>query len=176
MTSERVSERAFAALVAEHLPHLRARAVRLCRTHVDPEDLLQDALMRAFCARDQLRDVRRIRPWLLSIMGNTFIDSIRKQRTRPAQVPLELTPECEACDDDGDTIPWQQIGDEELRAAIEQLPDDVRDTYRLFALEGKNYSEIAKIVRVNRSTVGTRLLRARQKLRELLATIVENMP
>jgi len=93
MVSERVSECAFAALVAEHLPGLRARAVQLCRTHIDPEDLLQDALMRTFCARDQLRDVRRIQPWLLSIIGKSFIDSIRKQRTRPAQVPLATTVE-----------------------------------------------------------------------------------
>ena len=170
------SERAFAVLVAEHLPRLRARAKQLCRTHVDPEDLLQDALMRAFCARDQLRDVRRMRSWLLSIISNTFIDALRKQRARPTHVPLDSDPESEICDNRSDALPWQRIGDVELHAAIEHLPDDVRDTYRLFASGGKDYSEIAAIVGVPKSTVGTRLLRARQRLRELLSTVVENTP
>jgi RNA polymerase sigma-70 factor, ECF subfamily len=169
-------KRAFDALVAEHLPGLRTRAMQLCRTHMDPDDLLQDALMRAFRARSQLRDPRRTRSWLLSIVGNTFIDAIRKQRARPPHVSLDGDPDTEPRDEPTEPLPWQRIGAEELCAAIKQLPDDVRETYRLFALEGKDYTAIAAAVGILKSTVGTRLLRARKQLRVLLAAALENTP
>lgn len=173
-------QREFAVLVAEHLPGLRARAMQLCRDHIDPEDLLQDALVRAFRARHQLRDHQCTRSWLLSIVGNTFIDAIRKQRTRPPHISLDVTPDAEPDagpdDDPTEELPWQRIGPEELRAAIEQLPDDVRETYRLFALDGKDYIAIAAAVGIPKSTVGTRLLRARKKLRVLLAATWEDTP
>jgi len=168
--------RAFDALVAEHLPGLRARAVQLCRAHLDPDDLLQDALMRAFRARRQLRDPQRTRSWLLSIVGNTFIDALRKQRARPLHISLDVAPDTEPSDEPTEPLPWQRLGPEELRVAIDQLPDDLRETYRLFALEGKDYTAIAAAVRIPKSTVGTRLLRARKKLRALLAAIAERTP
>jgi RNA polymerase sigma-70 factor (ECF subfamily) len=170
------NERAFAALVAAHLPGLRARASQLCRTHIDPDDLLQEALMRACRARHQLGNPDSMRNWLLTIVGNTFIDVIRKQRRHPPQVPLDVDLEDRQCDEMTEPLPWQRIGTDELRHAIDQLPKDLRDTYRLFALEGKDYVEIAAIVGIPKSTVGTRLLRARQKLRALLATLAESLP
>ena len=58
---------------------------------------------------------------------------------------------------------------DDLHAAIAELPDDVRETYRLFALERKPYAEIAKRLDIAGATVGTRIHRARRHLRDLLA-------
>jgi len=157
----------FEALVAEHLPWLRVRAALLCRGHMDPDDLLQEALMRAFRAREKLRDRARVRPWLVTILTNTFLDAIRSQRRRPQQVPLEIEPVADP-DEPTEPLPWEEISNEELHAAIARLPDDVRDTYRMFTLQDKDYVEIATTLHIAKSTVGTRLLRARRQLRALL--------
>jgi RNA polymerase sigma-70 factor (ECF subfamily) len=161
--------RAFEALIVEHQPALRARAAQLCRSHLDPEDLLQEAMMRAYRGREQLRERKAARSWLLTIVTNTFCDALRRQRARPQQVPLEEEPMAGE-EEAAEPLPWESITSEELRAAVERLPDDVRATYRLFAFDGKDYIEIAAVLGIAKGTVGTRILRARKRLRVLLAS------
>lgn len=157
--------RDFDRLVAAHLPALRARAIQLCRHTYDPQDVLQDALVRAFRARAQMQSPDRARGWLLAIVTNTFLDAVRRRRARPDEVALEFDPEVTV---DADDAPWADLDVGDVRAAVSALPDDVRDTYRMFALEGRDYAEIAAALGVPRSTVGTRILRARKRLREAL--------
>jgi RNA polymerase sigma-70 factor, ECF subfamily len=169
--------REFNALVAEHLPRLRARAMQLCRHHLDPDDLIQDALERAFQAFDTLRDRESARPWLLRIVSNTFFDAIRRQRTRPQLVPLDHAAETEIEGEAAsEPLPWEHIDTAMHRAAIDRLPDDMRDTYRMNAIEGQDYASIAAALKIPKSTVGTRLLRARRRLRELLSADVKDAP
>jgi RNA polymerase sigma-70 factor, ECF subfamily len=157
--------RAFDRMVAAHLPALRTRAAQMCRGAGDPDDIVQDALVRAFRARDQMREVERARGWLLSIVTNTFLDSVRRRKVR-SEVALEVEPAAPPAPDE--EAPWAHLGIEDVRAAVAQLPDDVRDTYRMFALEGRDYVAIAAALGVPKATVGTRILRARKRLRELL--------
>ncbi|MBP8809302.1 MAG: sigma-70 family RNA polymerase sigma factor [Kofleriaceae bacterium] len=157
--------RGFDRLIAAHLPALRARAAQLCRRDLDPEDVIQDALVRAFRGRAQLADPARARGWLLAIVTNTFLDAVRRRRARPGEVALEFEPPAEVADADA---PWAELDVDDVRAAVAALPDDVRDTYRMFALEGRDYIAIAAALGVPKSTVGTRILRARKKLREAL--------
>lgn len=159
------ARRGFERAIAMHLPALRARAAQLCRRGVDPEDVLQDALVRAFRARDQMRDPERTRGWLLAIVTNTFLDTLRRRKARPGEVALEFEPPVAPVDDGA---PWADLGVDDVRAAVAELPDDVRDTYRMFALEGRDYVAIAAALGVPKSTVGTRIMRARKKLREVL--------
>jgi RNA polymerase sigma-70 factor (ECF subfamily) len=126
---------------------------------------VQDALLRAFLTGSQVRDPTRTRAWLLMIVTNTFIDLTRQRRRRPDHVQLVVdapTP------DPIEPAPWADIDADDLRRAIEQLPDDVRDTYRMFAVEGRDYAAIAELLRIPPVTVGTRLFRARKRLRVLL--------
>jgi RNA polymerase sigma-70 factor (ECF subfamily) len=155
----------FDALVAQHLPALRARAAQLCRSHYEPEDVVQDALVRAFVTTSRVSDPSRIRAWLLTIVTNTFIDLTRRRRRRPEHVQLVVEPANPPPLEPG---PWDQIGSDDLRRAIDRLPDDVRETYRLFALDGHDYAEIATQQQIPVATVGTRLYRARKRLRALL--------
>ncbi|MEZ4399372.1 MAG: RNA polymerase sigma factor [Kofleriaceae bacterium] len=159
------SQRRFEALVAEHLPALRARAAQLCRGCGDPDDVVQDALVRAFRSRDQMRDAGKARGWLLTIVTNTFLDTVRRRKARPSEVEMTVEPAAPPVDD---AAPWAQLGVDDVRAAVAELPDDVRDTYRMFALENRDYATIAEQLRVPKATVGTRILRARKRLREIL--------
>ena len=160
-----LDRRRFDQMVQAHLPALRLRAAQMCRSHGDPDDIVQDALVRAFRARDQMRETDRGRGWLLTIVTNTFLDSVRRRKTRD-EVALETDPV--APTDDGDAAPWAELDVDDVRAAVASLPDDVRDTYRMFALDGMDYIAIASAQGIAKATVGTRILRARKRLRELL--------
>ncbi len=158
---------AFEALVAEHLPRMRRRAARMCRRDADADDVVQDALLRAFRGRDGLRSAERARGWLLTIVSSTFIDSVRRRRARPLEVELACEPAAPDVDADGEQ-PWAKVSLDDVRAAVTNLPDDVRDTYRMFALEGLDYTSIAAAQGIPRATVGTRIHRARRQLRAAL--------
>jgi RNA polymerase sigma-70 factor (ECF subfamily) len=157
----------FDALVAPHLPALRARATQLCRSHYDSDDVVQDALLRAFLTGSQARDPTRIRAWLLMIVTNVFIDLVRKRRRRPDHVQLiaeVVTP------DPIEPALWDHVDSDHLRRAIDQLPDDVRETYRMFAVDGCDYATISEVQKILPATVGSRLFRARKRLRLLLTS------
>lgn len=163
--SAELDRRRFDQMVEAHLPALRLRAAQMCRRHGDPDDIVQDALVRAFRARDQMRETERGRGWLLTIVTNTFLDSVRRRKTRD-EVALDSDPA--APTDDDPPAPWADLDVDDVRAAVASLPDDVRDTYRMFALDGMDYVAIAGAQGIAKATVGTRILRARKKLRELL--------
>lgn len=154
----------FGALVKEHLPALRARAAQLCRRRGDADDLVQDAVERALRTRSQVKDPARIRGWLLAILVNTFLDRLRRRRGRD-EVPLDT--ELAAPVVDAPT-PWESLSVDDVREAVAELPDDVRETYYRFALCGEDYVKISADLKVPKATVGTRILRARKRLRELL--------
>lgn len=168
-SDELAARRRFNALVAPHLPALRARAAQLCRSNCDADDIVQDSLLRAFLTRSQVKDLSRARAWLLTIVTHTFIDFVRKRRRRPDHVELPLDmpePEPEPIE----PSPWSNIGSEDLRAAVDRLSDDVRETYRMFALEGRDYAAISEAQVIPTATVGSRIFRARKQLRVLLTT------
>lgn len=161
-----LDRRAFDRAIAQHLQALRSRAAQLCRGYGDPDDLVQDALLRAFRARSQTRDLGRLRGWLLTIVTNTFLDSLRRRKARPGEVELEIDVPAPALEDDDS--PWSSIELDDIRAAVAELPDDVREAYRLFALEDNDYNAVSKQLGIPKATVGTRILRARKRLRALL--------
>ncbi|MEZ4361085.1 MAG: sigma-70 family RNA polymerase sigma factor [Kofleriaceae bacterium] len=156
--------------VADHRAALHARAVQLCRGTGDADDVLQDALLRAFQARGQLRDPAHARGWLLSIVTSTFLDSLRRKKARPQQVELQVDVPAPAVER---LAPWMTLSLDDVREAASELPDDVRDTYRMFALERRDYNTIAKDLGIAKATVGTRILRARKLLRALLIARLE---
>lgn len=159
----------FAAFAREHEPVLRATALRLCGNATDAHDLLQDTFERG------LRNLARFQPgtdgraWLLTILHHLFIDKCRA-RTREARsdTPAEELEERIAAPEAEPQPSWASISTEQLRAALEKVPEDFRVVYRMHALENRSYQEIAETLGIPKATVGTRLIRARRKLRELL--------
>jgi RNA polymerase sigma-70 factor, ECF subfamily len=156
----------FDEIAARHLPALRRCAAQMCRGTSDADDIVQDALMRAFLARDQMKDPTRVRGWLLAIVTNTFLDALRRRRARPGEVALEIEPPAPELDDAPEI--WAELSLDDVRSAVQLLPDDVRETYQMFALEAYDYNQISATLGVPKATVGTRILRARKRLRELL--------
>jgi RNA polymerase sigma-70 factor (ECF subfamily) len=153
-------------LLAKYRSALLRHARLLCRGHFDPEDLVQEVHMKALPHCTTLRNTAYPRSWLLTVLQRTFVDLARKRNSEPQSTAIE---DVDVPQPPPEPLPiWGSITEEHVRAAIPRLPEDVRECYRLHALEGWDYADIAKALKIPIGTVGTRLLRARRKLRELL--------
>lgn len=168
-SSPTLDSRWFAAFAREHEAALHATAMRLCGNATDARDLVQDTFERG------LRNLARYkvgtdgRAWLLTILHHLFIDRCRSRtRERRADVSAEDVEERIAAPEPEAVPTWASISPEQLREALEKIPEEFRTVYRLHALEGRSYIEIAERLGIPKATVGTRLIRARRKLKELL--------
>lgn len=152
-------------LTRAHQATLLAVARKLCRSSFDPDDLVQDVLLKTVAHFDRLpADVNHV-AWMTRVMHNLFIDQVRRRSARPdqpideAQVAAPL-PEGRAW--------WEALDADDIRAALPRLPDELRSTFELFAFDGLSYKDIAARLGVPVATVGTRVLRARRRLRVAL--------
>jgi len=151
-------------LVREHGSYLRRMATRLCRRNFDPEDLVQDVLERTAQHFDRLPAGVDHRAWMTRVMRNLFIDQLRRRTSAPAHSSLETEPAAPA----SEAAPWWSgLDAEDIRARLADVPEDLRRAFDLFALEGCSYQAIAERLGVPKATVGTRILRARRKLKQL---------
>ncbi len=159
---DELARRRFWDLLVAHRSAMEARAKQLCRPPVEPDDLVQDALMRAFSTRSPITDPSRVRAWLLKILTNMFIDEVRKHRRLPRQVEIDGEEPAPA---PSEPAMWEDISADDYRAAIGQLPDDTRETYRLFTVEARSHAEIARAQDIPIATVASRVFRARKQLK-----------
>ncbi len=154
--------RELAELTQAHGGYLRGLARKLCRTQLDPDDLVQDVLEKTL--RSPVPDGANARAWLSRVMHNLFIDRLRRQHARREDLvaePVEITVT-------ESRVWWDSLTEDAVRAQLASLPADQRATFELFAFDGNSYDEIAAKLGIAKATVGTRILRARQRLRELL--------
>jgi RNA polymerase sigma-70 factor (ECF subfamily) len=114
-----------------------------------------------------------VRAWLFAILNNLFIDKCRSRiRERRADVSAEDVQERVAAPEPDAQPAWATISPEQLREALDKIPEEFRLVYQLHALEGRSYIEIAERLGIPKATVGTRLIRARRRLKELLMPTV----
>jgi len=157
----------FAAFAREHRPLLLATARRLTGSDPDAHDLVQDTLERALRRFAQLPAGGNPRGWLFTILHNAFIDRCRSDRAQRA-TPVDQVEERLAVPDAGEPAAWEQVTPEQVKAAVAQLPEEFRAVYGLHADERKSYEEISRALGIPKATVGTRLMRARRRLKEIL--------
>ena len=160
-------KRRFEELVREHGEFLRRLARRLCRGNFDPEDLVQDVLERTLQHFDRLPPGVDHRAWMTRVMRNLFIDQLRRRAAAPAATSLDaeqVAPPAEPREW------WERLDADDIRARLQQVPEELRLAFDLFALEGCSYQAIAERLGVPKATVGTRILRARRKLKQLFMT------
>jgi RNA polymerase sigma-70 factor (ECF subfamily) len=152
-------------VLAAHVPVLLRVARGLCRDPAQADDLVQDTLERALRSIDTLDLEHNPRSWLVAILYNLHIDRCRQKARAQPHVP---------CDDLPLVAPehhvprWSMLTADDVQRAAERLPDELRAVYLLFAFERRSYIEIAEALQIPKSTVGTRVLRARAHLKKLL--------
>lgn len=104
------------------------------------------------------------RAWLSRVMHNLFIDWIRRRDARREDVLTEA-PAAPVIEDEAW---WLSLTGEDVLRVLERLPDEQRSAFKMFAFDGKSYDEIAAAQGIAKATVGTRILRARLRIREIL--------
>jgi RNA polymerase sigma-70 factor (ECF subfamily) len=162
--------RRFEEQISPHLKSAYNLAKWLTRSHEDAEDIVQEAFLRAFSAFESFRG-QDAKPWLLTIVRNTSMTWLKRNRNVGATIGLE-----EALEDPVERSPDPEEGlliscdREQVRQALEQLPLDFREAVILREMEGLSYKEISATVGVPIGTVMSRLARGRDWLRRILLT------
>src|SRR5438128_1555712 len=155
-----------------HLDSLYRVALRLTGNAADADDLVQETMLKAYRAWDQYEKGTNAKGWLLTILRNAFINEYRRRTRHPETVDLDTIEPysvfSDVQDDDPQGTFFDSIVDDEVLRAIDQLPEQFRETVVLSDVEGLSYEEIARIIDVPVGTVKSRLFRARRLLQRKL--------
>jgi RNA polymerase sigma-70 factor (ECF subfamily) len=154
----------FEEQVLPHRAALRTLALTLCKNSDGADDLVQDTLVRAL-GSFRAGEIANVRGWLFAVLHNLFIDQCRRGRNASAPLPANIVAPVE---EPATNPAWATITSEELAVAVSKLDEEFRVVFQLFEVERRSYDEIAARLRIPKATVGTRLVRARRKLRDAL--------
>lgn len=159
-----------------HLPALYSAALRLTRNDRDAEDLVQDALLRAYRFFDSFEAGTNCKAWLFRILTNVFCNRYR-EREREREI-LDEAESSEANVEqftggtevgrDVENALLGRIVSEDVEKALAEVPQDFRLAVILADLEDFSYKEIAEIMNCPAGTVMSRLYRGRKILQRLL--------
>ncbi|MEM7204468.1 MAG: RNA polymerase sigma factor [Planctomycetota bacterium] len=156
LSDQTLDERAFAAFLERADARLRAFARRLVAHHADADDLVQDALQRAWRSRSQWDPTQNGEGWLLRTAFHAFLDLRDRQRRQPPPSSIAAPEVAAACD-----VELR----EEIEHALAALRPIEREVLLGFHREGHSVDELAAQHGVPVNTVKSHLHRARQRLR-----------
>ncbi|WP_088348145.1 MULTISPECIES: sigma-70 family RNA polymerase sigma factor [Rhodomicrobium] len=149
--------------VMGQLPALRRYGLALTRNAADAEDLVNEALLRAYEKRAGFRSDKNLRVWLLSILHNCFIDGKRRERAEHNK----LAGAAELAESHAAPAQEHAVHLAQVRQAFLTLPEEQRAALHLVAIEGLSYQEAAATLAIPIGTLMSRLGRARAALRAL---------
>lgn len=170
--------------VMELVPQLYSAALRMTRNPADAEDVLQETLLRAYRGYHTFNTGTNLKAWLYRILTNTFINRYRRQARRPDEVELGDLEDFYLFKRMGEDGPGGAVRsaeeealdrfvDDDIKAAVEALPENFRIPVLLADVEGFSYKEIAEIMDVPIGTVMSRLHRGRKALQQALWRFAE---
>ena len=152
----------FATLLAFHLPRVHRAARGLVPNDEEAHEIAQDALARAWAARDRYDVTRPFYPWLYTIVRNACRDAAARgrHRARPGLEPERV--------DSGTPTPLASLSKKRQEAAIREaltrLSEQHRDILVMRHFEDLSYAEIGELLELPQGTVMSRLYRARKAL------------
>ena len=162
---------AFAQAALEHIDALFGYAMTLTRDATEAEDLVQETYLRAASAANRPGSDSNLKGWLFVIMRNAWLNQLRHRNSGPRFVDLEANEQApDPTQESPHVLYLRKLEREQVRVAIESLPDAYREIIVLRDIEGFTYQEIAMVLECPAGTVMSRLGRARGKLRKLLST------
>ena len=170
---------AFEGLALEHMPALYSAALRMTHNTADAEDLVQETYLKAYRSFASFSEGTNLKAWLYRILTNTYINAYRARQRRPIETDI---------DDVEDLYLYRRLGsleqlaasrsaeeqlmdvfsEGEVRAALDELPDNFRMAVYLADVEGFSYKEIAGILDIPIGTVMSRLHRGRKAMQKAL--------
>lgn len=163
----------------QYAPQLFSTAMRMTRNRSDAEDLVQETFIKAWRSFATYQQGTNLRAWLFRIMTNTYINKYNAQQRKPTETEL---------DDVEELFLYKRLGavdqsqlsqsaedqmlalftDDEVKNALEELPDQFRIPVLMSDVEGFSYKEIAEILEIPLGTVMSRLHRGRKSMQKML--------
>jgi len=169
----------------EFMPHVDSMynfAYKLSFDEDDAKDLVQDTYLKSFRFINSFERGTNAKAWLFRILKNSFINEYRKKSKQPSKVDYNEVEQYYNSDDVDESITTDlrvetvqhMIGDE-ISGALNGIPVDFRTVIILSDLEGFTYEEMSKILDIPIGTVRSRLHRARNMLKDKLASYAKEM-
>jgi RNA polymerase sigma-70 factor (ECF subfamily) len=139
--------------------------LRITGNHAEAEDVLQEAFIKAFRNIDSFEFRSSFGAWLKRIVINTTVNHMNKQKALMINLEEDRMQFSDLPDTDYQSI---ELEVDNVKKAINKLPNGYRIVLSLYLLEGYDHKEIAKVLGISESTSKTQYIRAKKKLRELL--------
>ena len=169
----------FTADAMQYAPQLFSTALRMTRNLADAEDLVQETYIKGWRSFSTFQVGTNLRAWLFRIMTNTYINKYNAAKRKGTEVEL---------DDVEELFLYKRLGsidqsklsssaedqmlnlftDDEVKNALESLPEDFRIPVLLSDVDGFSYKEIAEMLEIPMGTVMSRLHRGRKIMQKML--------
>jgi RNA polymerase sigma-70 factor (ECF subfamily) len=152
----------YQALYQQYAKAMFNTSLRIVNNRADAEDVLQEAFVDAFRSLNDFHYRSTFGAWLKRIVINKSINVLRKRKVHLMEIEDESMGEIaqeESIDESEIAYKVQQV-----KKAIEKLPDGYRTVLTLYLLEGYDQEEISEIIGITHNTVRTQYVRAKQKL------------
>ncbi len=162
----------------QYAPQLFSAAMRMTRNRSDAEDLVQETYLRAYRSYATFEEGTNLRAWLFRILTNTFINSYRSKQRRVQETELNDVEDLylyrrisgvDVASRSAEDTMFELFTDDEVKQALEDLPENFRLPVLLADVEDFSYKEIAEILDIPIGTVMSRLHRGRKAMQKALA-------
>jgi RNA polymerase sigma-70 factor (ECF subfamily) len=169
----------FTSDAMQYAPQLFSTALRMTRNRSDAEDLVQETYIKGWRSFHTFQEGTNLRAWLFRIMTNTYINKYNAQKRKGTEVELDDVEELFLYKRLG-SIDQSQLSssaedqmldlftDDEVKGALESLPEDFRIPVLLSDVDGFSYKEIAEMLEIPMGTVMSRLHRGRKAMQKML--------
>jgi RNA polymerase sigma-70 factor (ECF subfamily) len=174
--ARRGDEAAFRQIVEAYTPRVFTLVRNLVRIPAEAEDVTQEVFYKVFAKLDSFREDSGFYTWIYRVAVNTATDWLKRRRHDRSVLMDDMArlPVVDEADTPTEDLSRRDV-QAAVRAAMAKLPEKFRTILVLRELEGLPYEEIAKVLRISKGTVESRIFRARERLKKLLEPQLENL-